>query len=42
MKKQGRGSTDFHTEENDNIIGVKWFDSKPVGSSLLVLFDDGH
>jgi len=30
MKKQGRGSTDFHTEENDNIIAVKWFDSEPV------------
>lgn len=29
LKKSGRGSFDYHTNQ-DNIIAVKWFDNKPV------------
>lgn len=30
LKKKGRGSYDFRTEKESNIIAVKWYDSKAV------------
>jgi len=30
MKNNGRGSHDYLTDVNSNIIFLKWFDNKPV------------
>lgn len=30
LKNEGRGSYDFCTDKNRNIVAVKWFDNKPV------------
>ncbi|KAH6925304.1 hypothetical protein HPB50_003395 [Hyalomma asiaticum] len=30
LKAQGRGSVDFHVDENSNIGVIKWFDSNSV------------